>query len=125
MTTGCPPCSQAGGERSNPQGEARGGELASRNTIELDSASLHYEGATILPEMVKSAITGGETSGSNQWAPRGDWRQRAGKEKSRNLRGPNPTHGRVRESDVPIVAKKRGNSRGAKGDNCKYATVEV
>ena len=47
------------------------------------------------------------------------------KEKSRNLRDPNGLHDRVRESDVPIVAKKRGNSCGAKGDNCKYATVEV
>ncbi len=36
MTNRCPSCSQPGGERSNPQAEARRGEPASRNASELD-----------------------------------------------------------------------------------------
>jgi hypothetical protein len=41
-----------------------------------------------LPEVSKPATIGEETFISNQWAPRGDWRRRAMKEKSRNLRDP-------------------------------------
>ena len=47
------------------------------------------------------------------------------KEKSRNLRDPNILHDCVRESDVLIVVKKQGNACRAKGDDCKYATVEI
>ncbi len=125
MITECPACSRIGTERSNPQGEARLDELMSRNANELDSASLRYLGVAMPPDSLKPVIIDEETFTSNRWAPRGGWRRRVRKEKSRNLRGPNLTHGSVRESDVPIVAKKRGNSCGAKGDNCKYATVEV
>jgi hypothetical protein len=39
----------------------------------------------------------------NQWAPRGDWRRRAMKEKSRNRRDPVLSD---RESETFIVAKK-------------------
>ena len=88
MSNKCPTCSQAGAERSHPQGEARCGEPASRNASELDSASLHYMGAANLPEMAKPATVGEAALECNRWAPRGDWRQRAGKEKSSNLGDP-------------------------------------
>ena len=125
MLTECPTCSRVGTERSNPQGEARLDELASRNTNELDSASLHYVGMAMLPERLKPAAIGEETFACNRWIPRGDWRWRVRTEKSRNLRDPNGLHDRVRESDVPIVVQKQGNACGAKGDDCKYVEVEV
>ena len=125
MLTECPTCSRVGTERSNPQGEARLDELASRNASELDSASLHQVGVVMLPEMLKPAAIGQETFACSRWAPRGDWRWRVRKEKSRNLRDPSRLHDPVRESDVLIVAKKQGNACRAKGDDCRYATVEI
>ncbi len=125
MITECPACSRIGTERSNPQGEARLDELASRNASELDSASLHDVGVAMLPEMLKPAAIGEETFVCSRWAPRGDWRWRVRTEKSRNLRDPNPFYDGVRESDVSIVVKKQGNACGAKGDDCRYATVKV
>lgn len=74
--------------------------------IELDSASLHDWELTSLPEMVKSATADEETPESNRRSPRGDWRRRAGKEKSRNLRDPYGAARPVRESDDLIVAGK-------------------
>jgi len=110
MITECPSCSQPGSERSNPQAEARCGEPVSRNPAqrdELDSASLHYPmGVTHLPDWLKSVTDGEATLTSIRRAPRGDWRQRAGKEKSRNLRGPSSVATQWRESDDSIVAGK-------------------
>lgn len=103
MIIECSSCSQPGTERSNPQSEAREGKFVSRNFRELDSASLRYTGVVKLPEMLKPATIGEETFTSNQWAPRGVWRRRAMKEKSRNLRYPVLTD---RESETFIVAKK-------------------
>ena len=125
MLTECPTCSRVGIERSNPQGEARLDELASRNISELDSASLRYVGVAMLPKGLKPATIGEETFICSRWAPRGGWRRRVRTEKSRNLRDPNGFYDRVRESDVPIVVKKQGNACGAKGDDCKYVEVEV
>ncbi len=125
MLTECPTCSRIGTERSNPQREARLDELASRNISELDSASLHNVGVAMLPDMLKPAIVGQETFVCSRWAPRGDWRWRVRKEKSRNLRDPNTMQYRVWESDVLIVVKKQGNSCGAKGDDYRYAKVEI
>ena len=113
MSNKCPTCSQSGVERSNPQGEARCGEPASRNAIELDSASLHKVGVANLPDWTKPATIGEATLVRSRWAPRGDWRQRVGKEKSSNLGDP-AAGGKVgvdhracrRESDGPIVAGK-------------------
>ncbi len=119
MLTECPTCSQLGTERSNPQGEARCDELMSRNTSELDSASLNYVGVAMLPEMLKPAAIGEATFVCSRWAPRGDWRWRVRTEKSRNLRDPDTAYGCARESDVPIVVKKQGNACGAKEDDCK------
>jgi hypothetical protein len=124
VLTECPTCSRIGTERSNPQGEARLDELASRNAIELDSASLRKVGVAMLPDMLKPATVGQETFVCSRWAPRGDWRWRVRKEKSRNLRDPNTGY-RVRESDVLIVVKKQGNACGAKGDDCRYVEVKV
>jgi len=106
MTTRCPSCSQLGGERSNPQAEARCGEPVSRNASELDSASLRKLGVTMLPEMLKSVIAGEATPMSNRRTPRGGCRQRTGKEKSRNLRGPAWEELPCRKSDNLIVVRK-------------------
>jgi hypothetical protein len=130
MSNKCPTCSQSGAERSNPQGEARCGEPASRNAIEFDSASLHKVGAVNLPDWTKPAIIGEATLERSRWAPRGDWRQRVGKEKSSNLGDP-ADGGKVgvdqrlhrRESEGIVVAGKQGNSCGAKGSYCKSETI--
>ncbi len=100
-------CSQCGGERSNPQAEARNGEPASRNASELDSASLRYVRATKLPDRLKSAIDGEEIFTSNRRALRGGWRRRVEKDMSRNLRDPLLAKAPWRESDGLIVVKKR------------------
>ena len=63
-------------------------------------------GVAILSDRVKPATDDEATPVCNHWAPRGDWRQRVGKEKSRNLRGPRWVATPVRESDDPIVARK-------------------
>jgi hypothetical protein len=130
MSNKCPTCSQSGAERSNPQGEARRGEPASRNVSELDSASLRYTGAANLPEMAKPAIVGEATLERNRQAPRGGWRQRVGKEKSSNLGDP-AGGGKVgvvhrpscRKSEGIVVAGKQGSSCGAKGSCCKSETI--
>jgi hypothetical protein len=105
MPTKCPACSQPGTERSNPQGEARDGKLVSHNASELDSASLRKLGVTKLPEMLKSATIDEATPISNRWAPRGGWRWRARKEKSRNLGDPYRPMA-VWKSDGLTVARK-------------------
>ena len=79
----------------------------------------------MLPDMLKPAAVGEATFVCSRRAPRGDWRWRVRKEKSRNLRDPNRSGDWIRESDVLIVVKKRGNARGAKGDDCRYVEVEV
>ena len=106
MTNRYPSCSQFGGERSNPQAEARKGELVSHNASELDSASLRYVGVTKLPEMLKSETGGEEMPECSRRTPRGGWRWRARKERFRNLRGPERMETSDRESDDPIVAMK-------------------
>ena len=123
MLTECPPRSQTDAERSNPQGEAPSGEPVSRNTSELDSASLHKLGAATLSEMPKPAMVGEATFEGIQPAPRGDWRQRAGKDSLRNLGGPFAELVSVRESEGLIVVRKRGNARGAKGSCCRRETI--
>lgn len=59
MTTECPSCSQSGGERSNPQAEARNDESVSRNASELDSASLRYGVRATSPGYWLKSVTGG------------------------------------------------------------------
>jgi hypothetical protein len=105
LLIGCTASSQCGGERSNPQTEARNGEPASRNDSELDSASLHQMRVAMLPNVLKPVAGGEETFTSNRRALRGDWRRRVGKDNSRNLRDPPRTKSSRRESDGPIVAK--------------------
>ena len=101
----CTASSLCGGERSNPQAEARNGEPVSRNTSELDSASLHQMRVAMLPDMLKPVAGGEETFTRNRRALRGGWRWRAGKDNSRNLRDPPRTAASRRESDGLIVAK--------------------
>lgn len=107
MSTEYPTCSQPGTERSNPQGEARDGKPASRNASELDSASLLKVEVANLPDMPKPATVGEAILQCSQQTSRGDWRQRVGKEKSRNLRDPNRAATPAWESEGLIVAEKR------------------
>ena len=105
MSTRYPTCSKASSERSNPQAEASPREPVSRNASELDSASLRLLGVTNLPDMLKSVTDEEAIPVSIRQAPRGDWRQRTGKEKSRNLRGPRSAK-TLWESDAFIVVGK-------------------
>ena len=64
-------------------------------------------------------------------ALQGDWRQRTGKEKSRNLRDPLVLRMNVYGMRVPSVevghlhsSEEGPNSSGAKGGDCKSATIE-
>ena len=85
MSNKCPTCSQTGAERTNPHGEARGSESAIRNATELALASLRKVEAANLPDVLKPA-TASEAILKCRWpALRGEWRQRVGKEKPRNL----------------------------------------
>ena len=114
MSTKCPTCSLSAPKGAIPKvkpdirdpRERSCGEPASRNVNELDSASLRYVGVANLPELVKPAIAGEETLQSSQRTPRGGWRQRVGKGKSRNLRDPSQAATRRWESDGLIVARK-------------------
>ena len=99
----CAASSQCGGERSNPQAEARNGEPMSRNTSELDSASLRYLRVAKLPDLLKPVIGGEETFACSRRALRGGWRWRVGTDNSRNLRSP----AGCRVADGLVVAKKR------------------
>ena len=104
MSTRYPTCSKASSERSNPQAEASRREPVSRNASELDSASLRLLGVTNLPDWLKSVTDEEAIPESIRRAPRGGWRQRAGKEKSRNLRDPQSLR-TLRESDDLIVVR--------------------
>ena len=97
----------------------------SRNASELDSASLHKEGVTMLPEQLKSVIAGEATPLSNRRTPRGDCRQRTGKEKSRNLRGPAWDELPCRESDDLIVARTGLINRERRGLTVSVQLLET
>ena len=126
MSNKCPTCSQTGVERSNPQDEARCGEPASRNAIELDSASLHKVGAANLPDWTKPAIIGEAALECSRWAPRGDWSQRVGKEKSSKLGDPARAATLRRKSDGLIVAGKGLISPEPRGPTAgQIASVEM
>jgi len=73
-----------------------------------NSASLRLRvGVTNLPYWLKSETDGEVTFICTRRTPRGGWRQRAVKEKPRNLRDPRPTIVlSERESDGLIVARK-------------------
>ena len=94
----------------------------SRSASELKAASLHKVKVARLSKVVKPD-TGGEATGvCSRRAFRGEWRQRAGRERPRNLGDPvqhdglsvgdqaginNREDGCGRESDRLIVARKR------------------
>ena len=102
----------------------------SRSASEPESASLHQVRVASLPEKRKPAIRREETFASNVGTLRGERGQRAGKvrlgrlgEPGRRLRAEGDKERgedkscapAVGESERPIVARKRGNARGAKG----------
>lgn len=120
MLIECTTGSQCGGERSNPQAEARNGEPMSRNASELDSASLLYSRVAKLPDVLKPVIDREETFARNGRTLRGDWRWRVGTDNSRNLRSP----AECRVADGLVVAKKRLINVERRGTDCKRATVE-
>ena len=105
------------------------GEHASRNVSEPDSASIGIRRWPVPPTRMKPGKTGGEATGIGSHGTfRGGWGQRAWKDQPRSLGGPagwsesdNAPEEDItaawpgRESERPIVAKKRGNARGAKG----------
>ena len=126
--------------RSCPRGhgEERGilsdGESASPNPErgKLDSASLHQCWRPTSRRWRSLPLTGKSMNSCTCQASRGDWRERALKEYPRYPGDPsrsrklvvsvgkgswgshNPGSLRRRKSDRPIVARKRGNARGAK-----------
>lgn len=126
MITEHPTCNQLGTERSNPQGEAREGEPASRNALrELDSASLRYKlGVVNLPKMAKPETDGEVMFTSNHQAPRSGWRRRAGKERSWNLRAPLVASQPLREVGQSHSSKEVANHHGAKGADYRSATIK-
>jgi len=125
MTTKHPTCSKLGTERSNPQGEARGSELVSRNALrELDSASLRKVGAVNIPEWTKPATDSEAMFICNYQAPRGGWRRRARKEKLRNLGDPLVACQPFEEVGQPHSSKETANHRGAKGADYRSATMK-
>ena len=131
MSTRYPTCSKASSERSNPQAEASPREPVSRNASELDSASLRVVGSDDSSgdgEVCHQRRS--DTCLHSSDSP-GGWRQRTGKEKSRNLRDPIGLRmsvlnqeGSRWKSEESIVVEKRSNFRGAKGFYCKSATIE-
>jgi len=118
-------------------------EDVSPNVSELDSASLHQLLAVNLPEMLKPATIEEATSMSTHWAIRGDWRERMSKDWQQVPGEPprctigeesvvqggrginNSVFCRRRKSERPIVAKKRGNARGAKGLHVSHASIDT
>jgi hypothetical protein len=130
MRTERPACSEADRAGSNRRVGAPWSESVSRSASEPESASLHKPRVASLPEKRKPAIRREETFRSNVGTLRGERGQRAGKVRLGRLGDPGGwlreegSQGRredisgaltVGESERPIVAKKRGNARGAKG----------
>jgi hypothetical protein len=118
-------------------------EDVSPNVSELASASLHQLLAVNLPEMLKPATIEEATSMSTHWAIRGDWRERMSKDWQQVPGEPprctvgeesvvqggrginNSVFCRRRKSERPIVAKKRGNARGAKRLHVSHASIDT
>ena len=130
MPTEYPECREADSEGSNPGAEAPWIEPASRSASESESASLHKARTAKLPEKQKPETHREEIFTNSGGVLRGERGQRAGKVRLGRLGGPcrrfreerdeacaesiRRTPG-VGESERPVVARKRGNARGAKG----------
>ncbi len=117
------------------------GEVASPNASELDSASLRHWRLANLPNMAKPAIGGEATDMCTRRTARGGWRERATKESTRypgdpfrsldlaveSGQGHQGNHNlaalRQRKSARFIGALMRGNSRGAKGPDCRCVST--
>jgi len=130
MPTEYPAWREADSGGSNPGVEAPWIEPASRSTSEPDSASLRKSRTANLSEMPKPDTCREEIFTNSGGVLRGGWGQRVGKVELGRLGDPcrrfreERNKRRVksirrdlmaRESERPIVAKKRGNARGAKG----------
>jgi hypothetical protein len=130
MRTERPACSEADSAGSDRRVGAPWSEPVSRSASEPESASLRKARVASLPEKLKPAIRREGTFISNVGALRGERGQCAGKVRLGSLgdAGGWPREegakGRsediswalaVGESERPIVAKKRGKARGAKG----------
>src|SRR5919108_4866093 len=130
MPTERPACSEMDSAVSNRRDEAPWNEPVSRSGSEPESASLNQSRVARLPEGLKPAIQCEETFASNAGALRGERGQRAGKVELGRLGDPcrqlreerSEMHSEsiscaltVWESERPVVAKRRGNARGAKG----------
>jgi hypothetical protein len=118
-------------------------EDMSPNVSELDSASLRYLLAVILPKVMKPATSEEATSMSTHWVIRGAWRERVSKDwqqvpgepprcifvevsEIQGCRGiNNPVFCRRRKSERPIVAEKQGNACGAKGPYVSRASIDT
>ena len=113
-------------------------ERMSPSESEPVSASLHKMSVANLPDWAKPDTCREETGVRTCRALRGDRGERMRKDPSRNLGDPLRPGGRAKgrpginnrgdcrswESERPIVAKKRGNARGAKGPCCEQAESE-
>ena len=123
-------CREADSAVSNCGVEAPWIEPVSRSASKPDSASLRLERSANLSKMPKPMIRREATFTSSGGDLRGSWGQRAGKVGLGRLGAPCHRPGQHRgkaraesirralgagESERPIVARKRGNARGAKG----------
>ena len=131
MTTRYPSCSKASSERSNPQAEASPSEPVSRNASKLDSASLRVVGSdqsSGLAEVChrRRSDTCMHSSGSPGWLETAH-RKREVEEPERSIRAENARVGQNRSAEEVgrlHSSEERPNQPGAKGGDCKSATIE-
>jgi hypothetical protein len=130
MPTEYPACREADSDGSNSGVEAPWIEPASRSASEPDSASLHKVRTARLPKKLKPDTRREEIFTNSGGVLRGERGQRVGKVRLGRLGDPCRRFRKVRdeacaksirrapgvgESERPVVARKRGNARGAKG----------
>ena len=130
MPTEYPACREADSDGSNPGVEAPWIEPVSRSASEPETASLHKVRAANPSDVPKPEIRREEIFTNSGGVLRGERGQRAGKVRLGRLgdpcRRPREERGEacaesirrapgVGESERTVVARKRGNARGAKG----------
>ncbi len=121
-------CSQSNGVTGNCCIKVSKREPASRSASEPESASLRKLRVASLPEMVKPVTRSEEMFKSKTVALRGERGQRVGKAELGRLGDPPCSVNRAKvrretitvlltrgKSEEPIRARRRGNTRGAKG----------
>ena len=130
MPTEYPACREADSDGSNPGAEAPWIEPVSRSASEPETASLHKVRTANPSDVPKPETRREEIFTNSGGVLRGERGQRAGKVRLGRLGDPchQPREERgetyaesirrvlgVGESERPVVARKRGNARGAKG----------